>query len=205
MPGGGRLSTLDSQHPSVQALVRACVGPREKVRADLPPALPCPVRLSVSLPRRTVSGPVDGSRLFVIRFARSIFCLWLLQSNDVLSRPKSVVSAAVGSPFVTPDLTKIQTVSYSAFLQDELPSDKRKDQGLESVLREIFPIESYDKQISLEYLELRSGQAALHARRMPPAAADLRPAVPRLAAAEQGRADRGRSLPGRPADHARRW
>ena len=34
---------------------------------------------------------------------------------------------------------------------------------------------------------------------MPPAAADLRPAVPRLAAAEQGTADRGRGLPGRPA------
>ena len=39
---------------------------------------------------------------------------------------------------------------------------------------------------------------------MPPAAADLRPAVPRLAAADQGAADRGRSLPGRHADHARR-
>jgi DNA-directed RNA polymerase subunit beta len=54
--------------------------------------------------------------------------------------------------FVTPDLTKIQTVSYSAFLQDTVSGDKRKDQGLEGVLREIFPIESYDKQISLEYL-----------------------------------------------------
>ncbi len=60
--------------------------------------------------------------------------------------------------FVTPDLTKIQTVSYSAFLQDELTSDKRKDQGLESVLKEIFPIESYDKQISLEYLSYDLGK-----------------------------------------------
>ena len=60
--------------------------------------------------------------------------------------------------FVTPDLTKIQTVSYSAFLQDDVPSDKRKDQGLESVLREIFPIESYDKQISLEYLSYDLGK-----------------------------------------------
>ena len=39
---------------------------------------------------------------------------------------------------------------------------------------------------------------------MPAAAADLRPAVPHLAAAEQRAADRGRSLPRRHADHARR-
>jgi DNA-directed RNA polymerase subunit beta len=60
--------------------------------------------------------------------------------------------------FVTPDLTKIQTVSYEAFLQDDAAPDKRKDHGLESVLREIFPIESYDKQISLEYLSYDLGK-----------------------------------------------
>ena len=53
---------------------------------------------------------------------------------------------------VTPDLTKIQTKSYDAFLQLDLESDKRKDQGIESVLREIFPIESYDKSHMLEYV-----------------------------------------------------
>ena len=61
-------------------------------------------------------------------------------------------------PFVTPDLTTIQTVSYRAFLQDDAPHDKRKDQGLEGVLREIFPIESYDKQISLQYLGYELGK-----------------------------------------------
>jgi DNA-directed RNA polymerase subunit beta len=61
-------------------------------------------------------------------------------------------------PFVTPDLTTIQTVSYQAFLQDDVPHDKRKDQGLEGVLREIFPIESYDKQISLQYLGYELGK-----------------------------------------------
>lgn len=40
-----------------------------------------------------------------------------------------------------PDLTKIQTASYAEFLQDGVASDKRKDQGLESVMREIFPID----------------------------------------------------------------
>lgn len=60
--------------------------------------------------------------------------------------------------FQTPDLTEIQTRSYAAFLQEEVDPDKRKDQGLESVLREIFPIESYDKQITLEYLRFELGK-----------------------------------------------
>lgn len=58
----------------------------------------------------------------------------------------------------TPNLTSIQTESYAAFLQEDAPIDKRKDQGLESVLREIFPIESYDKTINLEYLKYELGK-----------------------------------------------
>ena len=57
-----------------------------------------------------------------------------------------------------PDLTKIQTESYQAFLQEETATDKRKDHGLEGVLREIFPIESYDKTIKLEYLRYELGK-----------------------------------------------
>jgi len=60
--------------------------------------------------------------------------------------------------FVTPDLTQIQTAGYAAFLQEGVPAEKRKDQGLEGVLREIFPIESYDKQITLEYLKYELGK-----------------------------------------------
>ncbi len=59
---------------------------------------------------------------------------------------------------VPPDLTRIQTESYREFLQDDVPPGKRADQGLESVLREIFPIESYDKQINLEYLRYELGK-----------------------------------------------
>ena len=59
---------------------------------------------------------------------------------------------------VFPDLTRIQTQSYAAFLQQGVTSDKRKDHGLESVLREIFPIESYDKTINLEYVKYELGK-----------------------------------------------
>ena len=51
-----------------------------------------------------------------------------------------------------PDLTSMQTASYRSFIQEEIPLEKRKDEGLEGVLKEIFPIESYDKQVNLEYL-----------------------------------------------------
>ncbi len=56
------------------------------------------------------------------------------------------------------DLTKIQTASYARFLQYGTASDKRKDEGLEGVLREIFPIESYDKTLSLDYLRYELGK-----------------------------------------------
>ena len=61
-------------------------------------------------------------------------------------------------PHLIPDLTEIQTRSYEAFLQYEVPSAKRKDQGMEGVLREIFPVESYDKTLRLEYLRYELGK-----------------------------------------------
>ena len=57
-----------------------------------------------------------------------------------------------------PDLTEIQTRFYDAFLQYDVPAAKRKDQGIEGVLREIFPVESYDKTVKLEYLIYRLGK-----------------------------------------------
>src|SRR5687768_17569239 len=51
-----------------------------------------------------------------------------------------------------PDLTEIQTRSYEAFLQADIATEKREDRGIEGVLREIFPIESYDKTLRLEYI-----------------------------------------------------
>ena len=73
--------------------------------------------------------------------------------------PKEVRKFGSGrDSHVMPDLTQIQTESYMAFLQEETPSEKRKDHGLEGVLREIFPIESYDKTIKLDYLRYELGK-----------------------------------------------
>ena len=62
------------------------------------------------------------------------------------------------APHFIPYLTQIQTGSYQAFLQHDVPWQKRKDQGIEGVLREIFPTESYDKTLRLEYIRYELGK-----------------------------------------------
>ena len=60
--------------------------------------------------------------------------------------------------FELPSLLDVQTLSYEEFLQRNLSTDKRKDQGLEEVFREVFPLESYDAQIRLEYIGYNIGK-----------------------------------------------
>ena len=86
--------------------------------------------------------------------------------------------------YLTPDLTEIQTRSYTEFLQEEVASTERADQGIESVLREIFPVESYDKQLTLDYVRYELGKP----RYTPEECRQLRltygKPVPRVVAAE---------------------
>ncbi len=56
------------------------------------------------------------------------------------------------------DLTKIQTASYDRFLQYDRSFRDRKDAGIEGILREIFPIESYDGSLRLEYVKYELGK-----------------------------------------------
>jgi len=60
--------------------------------------------------------------------------------------------AKVQDAVEVPDLVEIQKRSYQNFLQKDVPPAKRKCIGLEALFREIFPIESYDKKMNLEYL-----------------------------------------------------
>jgi DNA-directed RNA polymerase subunit beta len=63
-----------------------------------------------------------------------------------------------GDTSEVPPLTDVQTRSYDRFLQLDVPPEKRQPIGLEGVLREIFPVESYDKNISLLYLKYELGK-----------------------------------------------
>jgi len=60
--------------------------------------------------------------------------------------------------FKLPDLTELQTRSYAAFLQENSAPLERADQGLEGVLREIFPVASYDGNTTLEYIRYELGK-----------------------------------------------
>ena len=57
-----------------------------------------------------------------------------------------------------PDLVEMQTKSYLSFLQPEVAPNRRKVEGLEALLREVFPIFSYDKTLSLEYISYELGR-----------------------------------------------
>jgi DNA-directed RNA polymerase subunit beta len=57
-----------------------------------------------------------------------------------------------------PNLVQIQTKSYADFLQADVPASKRKNQGVEAILREIFPIISYNETVSLEYIKYELGK-----------------------------------------------
>jgi DNA-directed RNA polymerase subunit beta len=58
----------------------------------------------------------------------------------------------VSDAMAVPDLIEVQRASYERFLQADISAQKRKGIGLEALFREIFPIESYDKTMSLEFL-----------------------------------------------------
>ncbi len=51
-----------------------------------------------------------------------------------------------------PNLIQIQTKSYYDFLQAEVLPEERENVGLHAVFNEVFPIQSYDENLSLEYL-----------------------------------------------------
>jgi DNA-directed RNA polymerase subunit beta len=63
-----------------------------------------------------------------------------------------------GDAIQVPPLTDVQTRSYERFLQLDTPPDKRSPTGLEGVLREIFPIESYDKTLNLQFIKYELGK-----------------------------------------------
>jgi len=64
----------------------------------------------------------------------------------------------IGKEFPIPDLTRIQRQSYEEFLQADTAINKRKNVGLESAIREVFPIENERGDIRLEYVGYELGR-----------------------------------------------
>jgi len=57
-----------------------------------------------------------------------------------------------------PHMLELQRSSFEQFIQMELPKTKRKNEGLESAFREVFPIESSNKEFRLEYMNYTVGK-----------------------------------------------
>ncbi len=57
-----------------------------------------------------------------------------------------------------PDLIGLQIDSYRDFLQKDAAPDKRANAGLQEVFNEIFPIESFDKHMAIDFVSYTLGE-----------------------------------------------
>ena len=64
-----------------------------------------------------------------------------------------------GDAIAVPNLIKVQQVAYNRFLQKDVEPDKRKGEGIEALLREVFPIVSYDENLRLDYISYSLSEA----------------------------------------------
>ncbi len=64
-----------------------------------------------------------------------------------------------GDALPIPNLIEVQISAYKRFLQQDVEPTKRKSEGLEALLREVFPIESYDGNLRLEYISYDLSEA----------------------------------------------
>ena len=76
----------------------------------------------------------------------------------------------VGDSAPVPNLIDLQTKSYIRFLQKDIDPELRENHGLESLMREVFPVVSYDETMKLEYLFYELGEP----RHTPQECRDLR-------------------------------
>ena len=82
----------------------------------------------------------------------------LSPNNDkVKNMPERVNFGKLEEVLDIPDLIGVQLDSYRSFLQLDVPPEKRKNQGLQEIFNEVFPIESFDKQIRLEFVSYTVG------------------------------------------------
>ena len=70
-----------------------------------------------------------------------------------------VIDFTKSKPIIeVPDLLEMQRTSFEAFLQKDIPPEKRKNEGLQGVFKSIFPVESYNGKLVLDFVEYRFGE-----------------------------------------------
>jgi DNA-directed RNA polymerase subunit beta len=66
--------------------------------------------------------------------------------------------AKIKEVYNLPNLLDVQLDTYREFLQMDVSSDQRKNQGLQEVFGEIFPIESPDRSVKLDFISYSLGK-----------------------------------------------
>jgi len=69
-----------------------------------------------------------------------------------MSAERKVFGRLQGMSSPMPDLIDIQTKSYQEFLQADVAPQKRKNEGLQAIFKEIFPVISYDGRYRLDFV-----------------------------------------------------
>src|SRR5947207_14607964 len=64
----------------------------------------------------------------------------------------------LGDVIEPPQLLESQVQSFAEFLQAEVPASRRKNVGLQTVFKEVFPIGSYDGQSTLDFVDYQIGE-----------------------------------------------
>src|SRR5271154_2463778 len=62
-----------------------------------------------------------------------------------------------------PNLIEVQLNSYVEFLQKDISPGRRKNVGLQAVFREVFPIQSYDDKVVLDFVSYDIGEPKMSA------------------------------------------
>ena len=67
-----------------------------------------------------------------------------IRLRNHFSRPQKLIEV--------PNLIQLQRESYEKFLQKDVDPEKRSLDGLESVMKSVFPIEDFNKTATLEFV-----------------------------------------------------
>ena len=77
------------------------------------------------------------------------------------SRAERINFGKIKEVITPPNMIEVQVNSYKEFLQADTAPRQRKNLGLQAVFTEVFPIESYDGKIVLDYHSYDIGEPKL--------------------------------------------
>jgi DNA-directed RNA polymerase subunit beta len=75
--------------------------------------------------------------------------------------PERINFGKIKEIIAPPNMIELQVNSYKEFLQLDTPPSRRKNMGLQAVFTEVFPIESYDGKVVLDYRSYEIGDPKL--------------------------------------------